>query len=42
MRRNINDISSIFRVLVNPNTILANDSRLGEKLDNIVDISVIY
>ena len=40
MSRNIDDTSSIFRVSVNPNTILTNDSRLGEKSDYIDNISV--
>ena len=40
MSRNIDDISSIFRVSVHPDTISANDSRLREKSDNIADISV--
>ena len=40
MSRNIDDISSIFRVSIHPDTISANDSRLREKSDNIVDTSV--
>ena len=40
MSRNIDDISSIFRVSVHPNTISANDSWLRAKSDNIADISV--
>ena len=45
MSRNIDDISSIFRVSVHPNTISANDSRLREKSDKIEQnrtISLIY
>ena len=38
--QNIYDISSIFRVSVHPDRILANDSRLREKSDNIIDILI--
>ena len=35
MLRNIDDIPSIFRVSVHSDTILSNDSRLGEMLEKI-------
>ena len=38
--RNINDISLIFQVSVHPDMISANDSQLGEKSNNIADISI--